>query len=447
MSLTRREILAGFAAAAAAPALTFAQASQPATTKALATKAATTRANDRPRVGFIGCGGQGTSLAKTTAIFADIVAVADVDLARARKFDADRSNGKSALYSDYRKLLERKDVDAVFIATPDHWHTKHCIDAMRAGKDVYCEKPLTLTIDEGNILCRVVRETSRVLAVGTQQRSNEMFQTAVALVHAGYLGRIKQVLVIIKKNEQGGPFPTLTPPAEFDWDTWLGQCPKTPYIKERAHYQFRWWYEYSGGRMTDWGAHHVDIAQWAAAPDLPGPTTIEPLEVKHPLPMRGGYPTVTDCYNTASRFDLKCTFANGVEMFIMDEKPGVTDPDNGILFVGEKRTLFAKRGEIRGNAVEFMKGQPLPESAFLALRNGRELMSHQADFFQCCRDRGMPISDVWSHHRHLSTCHLANIAVRLGRPIRWDATARRIVGDKEANAFLKREQRKGFEIA
>jgi hypothetical protein len=221
----------------------------------------------------------------------------------------------------------------------------------------------------------------------------------------------------------------------------------TPYIKERSHYTFRWWYEYSGGRMTDWGAHYVDIAQWAAAPDLPGPSLIEPLEVEHPVPMQHGHPVVSDTYNTASRFNIRCTFANGVEMMITDRIKGVTRFDNGILFVGDERTLFVNRREMRGNAMDVLAERPLPEHAVAALRNGRASMPHLANFIACCRDRGVPNSDVWSHHRHMTTCHLANIVARLGRKIRWDATAQQIVGDAEANAFQKREQRKGYEVA
>jgi predicted dehydrogenase len=318
---------------------------------------------------------------------------------------------------------------------------------MRAGKDVYCEKPLTLTIDEGRILGRVARESGRVLQVGTQQRSDEQWQKVIALVHSGRMGRIRQVTCVIKTNTQGGPFPVTDPPADLDWDMWLGPAPRVPYIKQRCHYDFRWWYEYSGGRMTDWGAHYVDIAQWAAAPDLPGPTTIEPLEDVHPVKLRRGVPECADCYNTPKRFNVKCTFANGVELFITDVVPGAEQIDNGILFVGEKQTLFVNRKEFRGDAADALAADPLPAGALAAVRNGRAVMSHMANFVACCRDRGTPASDVWSHHRHLTTCHLANIALRLNRTIQWDATSQRIIGDREADAFQSRPQRKGYELA
>ena len=160
-----------------------------------------------------------------------------------------------------------------------------------------------------------------------------------------------------------------------------------------------------------------------------------------------GNPECVDCYNTPSRFNVKATFANGVEIFMTDVVPGAPQIDNGILFVGDKHTVFVNRKELRGDGVKLLDDQPITEDEMAAIRNGRPVRSHMADFVACCRDRGTPISDVWSHHRHLTTCHLANIALRLNRKIRWDATADRIVGDAEANAFQSRERRKGYELA
>src|SRR5688500_6975177 len=179
---------------------------------------------------------------------------------------------------------------------------------MRAGKDVFVEKPGTMTIDEGRALCRVVRETSRVCQIGTQQRSEDHWLKAIAMIHAGYLGKVKRVTCVIRTNAQGGPFPATEPPKDFDWNMWLGQAPMTPYIKERTHYTFRWWYEYAGGRVTDWGAHYVDMAQWAAAPDEAGPETIEPVDLILPVTYASGRPTVDNVYNTPARYKIKSTF-------------------------------------------------------------------------------------------------------------------------------------------
>jgi predicted dehydrogenase len=444
--LSRRQLLASATAFAAASVAGSATARSRAGAAPAVTAAATTRANDRPGFAVVGTGGLATSLSRQIPKYGDIIAACDVDRARRDKFNAERASGKAFLTGDYRDVLERKDVDCVFIATPDHWHAKIAAEAMRAGKDVYCEKPLTLTIDEGRILCRVARETGRVLQVGTQQRSDEQWQKVIALVHSGRMGRIRQVTCVIKTNTQGGPFPVSEPPAELDWDKWLGPAPLVPYIKQRCHYDFRWWYEYSGGRMTDWGAHYVDIAQWAAAPDLPGPVKIEPLEDVHPVKLRCGMPDCADCYNTPKRFNVKCTFANDVELFITDVVPGAEQIDNGILFVGEKQTLFVNRKEFRGDAADALAADPPPASALAAVRNGRDVMPHMANFVACCRDRGTPASDVWSHHRHLTTCHLANIALRLNRAIQWDATSQRIIGDRVADSFQSRPQRKGYEL-
>ncbi len=400
--------------------------------------------NSRPRVGAIGVGGRGSGIARDASNYGDIVAVCDVDRNHAARAKADPKigAGKAEVYEDYRKLLERKDIDVVTIGSPDHWHTKQCIDALRAGKDVYCEKPLTLTIDEGKQLCQAVYETGRVLQVGTQQRSEmgNRFLTAVAMVREGRLGKIRRVTCAIGGAPAGGPFQKTSSPPELNWDMWLGQCPKVDYIKERAHANFRWWYEYSGGKMTDWGAHHVDIAQWAIEMDRSGPTTIEPGLVKHPVEYRNGHPMADNRYNAATDFLVRCLFPNDVEMVIRH------DTENGITFEGEKGTIFVSRGALNGPAVDALKNNPISEAMFVHLRKGKKLGGHMANFFECVRDRSQPVSDVYSHHRALTTCHLANIAIRLGRKLTWDPAKEQIVGDAEANTWQAREQRKGYEV-
>jgi predicted dehydrogenase len=276
--------------------------------------------NARLRVGAIGVGGRGSGIARDAQAYGDILAVCDGDRARAEgaKSDPRIGAGKAEIYEDYRKLLDRGDIDVVTIGTPDHWHTRICIDALRAGKDVYCEKPLTLTIEEGKRLCKVVHETGRVLQVGTQQRSEHgsRFLTAVAMVREGRIGRVKRVTCAIGSAHAGGPFPKAAPPEGLNWDMWLGQTPKVDYIKERCHYEFRWWYEYSGGKLTDWGAHHVDIAQWAIGMERSGPKWVEPVSGAHPVAFKDGYPLADDRYNTATEFTVRCAFPNGVEMVI-----------------------------------------------------------------------------------------------------------------------------------
>ena len=200
-------------------------------------------ANERLRIGCIGVGGRGTLVGNTACRLGEKIAAADVDRQRAERF----AGGQATAYTDYRELLQRQDIDVVTVGTPDHWHTRIVIDAVKAGKDVYSEKPLTLTIDEGKKLCQAVRETGRVVQVGTQQRSSAQFLMAVAIAQSGRLGKVLTATCYIGGGPTGGPFPTADPPPHLNWDAWLGQCPVVPYTPQRCHGAFRWWLEYSGG--------------------------------------------------------------------------------------------------------------------------------------------------------------------------------------------------------
>jgi predicted dehydrogenase len=412
------------------------------------TMADETRAkNDRPRLALIGAGGQGSGDARGASQYGDFLAVCDVDKRHAgrAKNDGRIGKGKADSYEDYRKVLDRKDIDAVIIGTPDHWHTKICIDAMKAGKDVYCEKPLTLTIDEGKKLGQVAKETGRVVQVGTQQRSdhNRVFLLAVALVRSGRIGKINKVTAAIGGAPSGGPFKKEAPPADLNWDMWLGQAPKVDYIKERCHNDFRWWYEYSGGKLTDWGAHHVDIGQWGIGMENSGPNTIEVTKDELPVEYKNGLPTVDDRFNTPTGFLVKAHFANGAVIDIRH------DTENGVTFQGSAGKIFVTRDriELEGGAVDGLHKNPVPESLLMELRKGKRVDGHMANFFECMHDRSVPVSDVWTHHRALTTCHLANIALRLGgRKLTWDPAKEEILHDAEANGWLTRPQRAGYEV-
>ncbi len=407
--------------------------------------------NDRFNVAAIGVGGRGRGIGKELQGRGNCVAVCDVDRLHAEKFRGEDS--KIQIYEDYRQLLDRKDIDLVTIGTPDHWHTPILLDALQAGKDVYCEKPLTLTVDEGKIINRAVQQSGRIVQVGTQQRSEfgQLFLQAVAIAHSGRLGKIKKLRVGIGGTTPGGPYKVQTPPKHFNWDMWLGQAPQTDYIPERTHWGFRWWYEYSGGKMTDWGAHHVDIAQWAIGVTDASALTIEPLEVTHPVEFKNGYPTDTTSFNTATKFKVRCTYPGGVEMIIQDE-------ENGVLIEGDKGRIFVNRGKIVGKPVEEIFGNkdkeiPRNEEKVEELRQqvaalfaGREPKRHMDNFIDAVKDRELPISDVFSHHRALTTCHLANIAMRLGRKITWDSDTQLTDDDEINTQWLKREQRTGYEF-
>ena len=422
-------------------------------------------ANDRLRIGGIGIGGRGSADLSSAAQFGDVVAVCDVNLKTAEGAKK-RYGGKPDVYQDYRKLLERKDIDLIINGTPDHWHTAVCIDTCRAGKDIYTEKPMTLTIDEGKIMRQVVEDTGRVVQVGTQQRSARQFQTAVELVRNGRIGKLRQVWVALPfYTTTGGPFATQPVPEHFDWDLFQGQAPEHDYCPQRTRGNFRWWYEYAGGIVTDWGNHHVDIAQWGIGTKLTGPTSVDARGL-FPNPKGDQY------YNTPDRFFSRAMYADGVELLYfasMNERARYgqvgdhqeTTPEqiewlfgndvpeeiktydrNGIMFIGDKGRVFVNRGGVYGKPVDELKENPLPADAWRAKASS----NHMANFIECVKTREEPVSPVRIQHRTITICHLTNISIRLGRKLTWDPKTEQIVGDKEANEWLKREQRAPYTI-
>ena len=249
--------------------------------------------------------------------------------------------------------------------------------------------------------------------------------------------------------------PVVPVPAELDWEFWLGPAPKVDYralpemrtgygggvpLYSNCHYAFRNWHEYSGGKLTDWGAHHVDIACWALGATNTGPSKVTPVEFNLPVEYKDGNPVVHDQYNAATSFNIKVDMPNNVEMIITSEG------DNGILFEGTEGRFFVNRGKIVGKPVEDLKDNPLPEGAIEEVYGGKVSENHTANFIEAMKSRKQPISDVWSHNRMLEICHLSNIAMRLNRELNWDPAKREIIGDAQANSFLSRENRKGYEI-
>ncbi len=416
--------------------------------------------NERPVFATIGLRNQGAYITSKSFKFADFAALADVDanVLGANVEKAQQSQGKKPdAYQDYRKVLDRKDIDAVMIATPDHWHTKIAVEAMLAGKDVYCEKPLTLTIDEGKLIEKIVKQTGRVFQVGTMQRteSDQLFLKAVALVKLGRIGTVQRVTCGINGMEASPAIPAIAPPAELDWDFWLGPAPQVDYralpemregygggvpLYSNCHYSFRNWHEYSGGKLTDWGAHHVDIACWALGATGTGPSKVTPVEFELPVVYKDGFPQVDDQYNAATSFRIKVDMPNDVEMIVTSQG------DNGILFEGTEGKFFVNRGKIVGKPVEDLANDPLPDEAIEKIYGGPVSENHTANFIEGMKSRTQPVSDVWSHNRMLEICHLSNIAMRLDRALQWDPNNREIIGDDQANAFLSREYRSGYEI-
>jgi predicted dehydrogenase len=424
--------------------------------------------NDRLQIGAIGTSiytnrytgegdhpGRGAVVGHQAGKLGNMVAVADVNRRNA-EFFAQTYNGNCTIFNDYQDLLARDDIDAVTIGTPDHWHAKIAVDAMRAGKHVYCEKPLSLTIREGQQVCKVAQETGKVIQIGTQQRSefDQVFLKAVAIARSGMLGDKLHCLISVGQGERGGPFKNVPVPDYLDWDRWLGQAPEVPYCPQRCDYDFRWWLEYSGGQVTDWGVHHGDIAMWAMGLENSGPIRITGS---------GTFPSIENGYNTAVDFECHFEFAGGHTARLYSGK-------NELIISGERGRIRVNRGGLTGKpaeelgvahkvgANEWGSGQAAPDAprggdgpewmqeAVHTLCHNKRLGNHMQNFFDCIRDGGTPISDPWSHHRSVSLCHLANIAMRLERPLKWDPEKEEFPGDEAANSMRTRPQREGYQI-
>ena len=403
--------------------------------------------NDKPNIGCIGVGSMGTGDARGHANFGNIVAVCDVDERHAnRAKNSDRiGKGKADVYEDYRKVLDRKDIDVVSIVTPDHWHIKIAVEALEAGKHVFCQKPLSLTLEENQLIRRACeKHKDRVFLVGTQQRSDKnRFLRAVNMVQKGLLGKIKKVTVGINGSPTGGPFPVAEVPKELNWEMWQGQAPLEEYREKRCHYQFRWWYEYSGGKFTDWGAHHVDIAMWALEKNgaKQGPVEIDGTNCEHPVPYEKGYATQKDAYNTSHKFSVIHRFADGI---IMDVTSG---GDNGITFEGEKGRIFVNRGKIVGKPIEEnWDKDDFSGDDLMKLYKGKPHEGHKNNFYRCIREGGLTVSDPFSHVQAMAACHLSVVAARLGRKIKWNPIKESMVGDEEAQSFVARNRREGYDI-
>jgi len=400
-------------------------------------------ANDRPGIALIGCGGMGRGDAQNASRFGNIVAVCDVDENHmeqaAKQFT---KNGKTpAQFGDFRKVMERDDVHVIVQATPDHWHTLINLAAAKAKKDVYGEKPLTLTIDEGKRMVKAVRGSGIILQTGTQQRSDKKFRLACELVRNGRIGKLKQVNVFVPGGIRGGPFTPTPVPKELNWDFWLGQAPQVEYLKERCEPSFRWWFDYSGGPVTDWGAHHNDIARWAIGQD--GPVDVEARAITGPIP--GGF-------TTPSEFEATLTWANDVKQIVrttLDDTPfgGVVKADgqrNGVKFEGTEGWIWVNRSDLSASKDEIIE-VPLPDNA-IRLESSPD---HMGNFFSGVRSRKDPVSPVEVGHRSAVVGHLIVIALRLGKKLQWDAKAEAFAGEnaKEGNAQLAREMRKPYDYS
>ncbi|MHC1768064.1 MAG: Gfo/Idh/MocA family protein [Verrucomicrobiia bacterium] len=387
--------------------------------------------SDRITMGFVGVGTQGRYLlggflgSKGT----QVLAVSDVDTTRresAKKTVNDRYAKQSgtdykgcAEYNDFRELIARRDIDAVCVAAPDHWHAYITIAAADSKKDIYCEKPLSLTIHEARAMVQAARRNDRVFQTGSMQRSSSEFHKACELVRNGRIGKVQRVICDV-----GGPSVWCDLPKEdmepgLDWDMWLGPSPERPYnsvLSPRGvHSHFPNWRnyrEYSGGMMTDWGAHHFDIAQWGLGMDESGPVEIIPPE--DPKATRG----------------VRYIYANGVEMIHGDAN------GFGTIFIGTEGKVMVNRGKFKAEP-ESIAEDPIPDNGVHLYKSN----NHLQDFLNCVRSRKRPICDVEVGARSVTVCHLGNLAYWNHRRLQWDPAKERFIDDPEANYWIDRKKR------
>lgn len=372
--------------------------------------------SNRITIGCIGTGGRG--LFNMRAFMAEpdvtVLAVCDVDAGHRAKARETAGLTPEACHNDFRRLLERSDIDGVIISTPDHWHVHIAAAAVKAGKDVYCEKPLSLTIAEGRVLCDLVRQYARVFQTGSQQRSDGGFNLACELVRTGQIGELKVIKVGLPGSRTIGPQPVMPVPQGFDYDMWLGPAPWKPYTQARCHGKFRHIFDYSGGKFIDWGAHQLDIVQLALAMDDSGPVKITGW---------GRFPN-EGIYDTAVQYNLTFIYANGVAVNASTAHQG------GIRFEGTNGWIFVNRGVIDAHPKSLLRDNKPP--AF---------DSHVRNFLNCVRLRERPVAPVEVAHRSATICHLGNIAMLLGRDLQWDPHNERFVNDPTADRMTTRARR------
>jgi predicted dehydrogenase len=432
--------------------------------------------------GYIGCGGHGAGW-NFDHVFrcddAQIVAVCDVDTRhlRAAQAKVDAHYGPQlgtpytpcAAHTDFRTLINRKDIDVIGIATPDHWHVIPAIMAARAGKDVICEKPLSLTVAEGRVLCNTIQQAGRIFQTASENRSIDVYIRLAELVRGGVLGKLRHVEVRLPPGnvdsrligEARDLFHARTPeppPPELNYDMWLGQAPWMPYVPARCHGNFRWNRAFSGGVLTDWGAHMIDLAQWGLATETTGPVSIEG---------QGRFPHPQDVHNTPTDFRIQYQYADGVTLTV---SAGAAEPDStathdgpvvgrtanpGIRFEGIEGWIESHgwRGSLRASRRSMLDAEvdagrlDIVRPSEVIARTDSYRGGEHRNFIDCVKSRRPCYAPAETGHRSITVAHIGNIAMQLGRKLQWDAQAERFVGDPEADRLLSRQQREPWTIA
>jgi len=404
--------------------------------------------SDRITMACIGLGGKGTGdfRAFLGSPRVQVVALCDVDkgsrnyargnhlgLEPALRTTEDRyaQEKRSGIYrgcsvtQDFREIIARDDIDAVCIATPDHWHAPMVMAAAEARMDIFCQKPLSVTIAEGRRAVEAVKRQGRVFQCGTQRRSNAQCRHSCELVRNGRVGRIHTVRVGLPPGHMRvrpvGSTDPMPIPDSLNYDLWLGPAPWAPYTLERCHFTFRWIYDYSGGYVTDWGAHYCDMAQWGMGTDDTGPVEIEGTAT---------FPAKEALWDTATDYSIRCRYREGFDLLIESKQP------YGVLFQGEEGSV-----DLEGDTVPaFLRSDKIwPNEMHLY-----ESKSQYENFLDCVKTRQLTSAPAEVAHRSVSVCHLANAAIRLGRKVFWDPKKELFLDDAEANRFLSRATRESW---
>jgi len=399
-----------------------------------------TGANDRIHLGLIGCGGRGQDVMRQfLELGVTVTAVCDPDqrhMEEARKLAGDNAE----TIRDFRKLLERKEIDAVIVATPDHWHALPTILACEAGKDVYVEKPLAYSVSEGRAMVKAAQRSGRIVQIGTQQRSGEHYHRAVQMIQKGDLGKISRARIWnVWNNTLGGGGgrwgsignpPDSEPPAGVDYDFWLGPAPKRPFNPNRFHWNYVYFWDYAGGMMTGWGVHHVDVVHWALGQDAP--LAVSAAGGKFVLTDARETPDTLDAFFEYPGFTMQASFYHA------NARP-IEGRDYGIAFYGTQGTMLLTR--------EGFEVWPEGDQTQAIRSDGSPLDGpFQRQFLECMRSRRKPFADVETGHRSTIPVLLANMAYKTGRKLKWDSGNERFIGDPEADQYLQREYRKPWHV-